>query len=405
MPNPLLGVFFHWLGGLASASFYVPYRGVRGWSWEIFWLVGGVFSWIFAPWLFAALRTHDLLMVLSEAPPRTLGLCYFFGALWGFGGLTFGLTVRYLGISLGTTIALGLTAAFGTLIPPLVSGQLFGSLIHSTGGLVVLAGVAVALVGIAIVGKAGHEKELEQESGVGGAGRQRAAEGQRATDVRSGAGTGARGRAGEATDRRAGGSAGGGAAEQGDLPRAVDFRKGVAVAVFSGIMSSCFAYGLNSGGPLRTLTLAHGTDPLAQGLPVLVVVLLGGFTTNAIWCLLLILKNRSAPELVGRLKVAGAALVPSMGRNYLLCALAGTTWYFQFFFYTMGESQMGRYSFSSWTLHMSSIIIFATVWGLGLREWRGASKRSLVFLTVGLLVLIGSTVVIGLGNALVAQSP
>ena len=374
MPNPLLGVFFHWLGGLASASFYVPYRGVRGWSWEIFWLVGGLFSWIFAPWLFAVVRTHDLFAVLAAAPPRTLALCYFFGALWGFGGLTFGLTVRYLGISLGTTIALGLTAAFGTLIPPLVSGQLFGSLIHSTGGVVVLAGVATALVGIAIVGKAGHDKELEQQGGAGGAPTP-----------------------GEKAMRRTAG-------DSADLPKAAEFRKGVGVAVFSGIMSSCFAYGLASGQPLRDLTLAHGTDPLAQGLPVLVVVLLGGFTTNAVWCLLLILKNRSAPELVGRLRVAGADLVPSMGRNYLLCALAGTTWYFQFFFYTMGESQMGRYSFSSWTLHMSSIIIFATVWGLGLREWRGAGKRSLTLLAIGLLVLIGSTVVIGLGNALVAQS-
>jgi L-rhamnose-H+ transport protein len=358
MSNPLLGVLFHWLGGLASASFYVPYRGVRGWSWEIFWLIGGVFSWIIAPWLFAELRTHDLLAVLAAAPPRTLGLCYFFGVLWGFGGLTFGLTMRYLGISLGTAVALGLTAAFGTLIPPLVSGQLFGSLIHSTGGIVVLAGVATALAGIAIVGKAGHDKELEQTAPAEG---------------------------------------------QNGLPRAVDFRKGMGVAVFSGIMSSCFAYGLASGEPLRQLTLAHGTDPLAQGLPVLVVVLLGGFTTNAVWCLFLILRNRSARELVGELKVAGAALVPSMGRNYLLCALAGTTWYFQFFFYTMGESQMGRYGFSSWTLHMSSIIIFATLWGLGLKEWRGASRRSLVFLTIGLLVLLGSTVVIGLGNALVAQ--
>ena len=375
MPNPLLGVFFHWLGGLASASFYVPYRGVRGWSWEIFWLVGGLFSWIFAPWLFAVVRTHDLFAVLAAAPPRTLALCYFFGALWGFGGLTFGLTVRYLGISLGTTIALGLTAAFGTLIPPLVSGQLFGSLIHSTGGVVVLAGVATALVGIAIVGKAGHDKELEQQGGASGV----AMPGEQSTTRRT-------------------------ADDSADLPKATDFRKGVGVAVFSGIMSSCFAYGLASGQPLRDLTLAHGTNPLAQGLPVLVVVLLGGFTTNAVWCLLLILKNRSAPELVGRLRVAGANLVPSMGRNYLLCALAGTTWYFQFFFYTMGESQMGRYSFSSWTLHMSSIIIFATVWGLGLREWRGAGKRSLTFLAIGLLVLIGSTVVIGLGNALVAQS-
>jgi L-rhamnose-H+ transport protein len=355
----LLGVFFHWLGGLASASFYVPFRSVRGWSWEIFWLVGGVFSWIIAPWLFALLRTHELFAVLEAAPVTTLALCYFFGVLWGFGGLTFGLTMRYLGISLGTAVALGLTAAFGTLIPPLVSGQLFGSLIRSTGGVVVLAGVATALVGIAIVGKAGHDKELEQAA-------------------------------------REESSAS-------DLPRAADFRKGIAVAVFSGIMSSCFAYGLAAGAPLRELTLAHGTDPLAQGLPVLVVVLLGGFTTNAIWCLFLILKNRSGRELLGEVKVAGAAAVPSTGRNYLLCALAGTAWYFQFFFYTMGESQMGRYSFSSWTLHMSSIIIFATLWGLGLREWKGASRQSLILLTLGLLVLIGSTVVIGFGNALVAQ--
>ena len=357
MPNPLLGVFFHWLGGLASASFYVPYKGVRAWSWEIFWLVGGVFSWIIAPWLFAMLRTHELAAVLSEAPFRTLALCYFFGALWGFGGLTFGLTMRYLGISLGTAIALGLTAAFGTLIPPLVTGQLFGSLIHTTGGVVILLGVATALAGIAVVGKAGHDKELEQ--------------------ARS--------------------------ETQGDQPRAADFRRGLAVAVFSGIMSSCFAYGLAAGDPLRKLTLEHGTDPLAQGLPVLVVVLLGGFTTNAIWCSFLILRNRSGRELLGAVKVAGADQVSSMGRNYLLCALAGTTWYFQFFFYTMGESQMGRYGFSSWTLHMSSIIIFATLWGLGLREWRGASKRSLALLTVGLIVLVGSTVVIGLGNMLVAK--
>ena len=386
MPNPLLGVFFHWLGGLASASFYVPYKGVRGWSWEIFWLVGGLFSWIFAPWLFAVLRTHDLFVVLGEAPVRTLGLCYFFGALWGFGGLTYGLAVRYLGISLGTTIALGLTAAFGTLIPPLVSGQLFGSLIHSTGGLVILAGVVTALVGITIVGKAGHDKELEQDRDSG-----TTVSGEHAAGAGSGTTT--------SGERPAGGSI----ADPADLPKAADFRKGLGVAVFSGIMSSCFAYGLASGGPLRAATLAHGTDPLAQGLPVLVVVLLGGFTTNAVWCLLLILKNRSAPELVGRLKVAGADLVPSMGRNYLLCALAGTTWYFQFFFYTMGESQMGRYAFSSWTLHMSSIIIFATVWGLGLKEWRGASKRSLTFMTLGMLVLIGSTVVIGFGNSLVAR--
>jgi L-rhamnose-H+ transport protein len=356
VPNPLLGVVFHWIGGLASASFYVPYRSVKGWSWEIFWLVGGFFSWIIAPWLFASLRTHDLLLVLSQTPPATLGMCYLFGALWGFGGLTFGLTMRYLGISLGTAVALGLTAAFGTLIPPLVSGQLFGSLIHTAGGIVILLGVATALFGIWIVGIAGHNKEIEQTQ------------------------------KGE------------------DTPlKIADFRKGILVAIFSGIMSACFAYGLDAGDPIRRLTLEHGTDPLSQGLPVLVVVLLGGFTTNALWCLFLILKNRTARDLVGGTSADASLVAAPLTRNYLLCALGGTAWYFQFFFYTMGESQMGRYAFSSWTLHMASIIIFATFWGLALREWRGASRRSLTLLTLGLAVLVGSTVVIGLGNAIAAH--
>lgn len=357
-PNPLLGVGFHWLGGLASASFYVPYRAVRGWSWEVFWLVGGVFSWIVAPWLFAGLGSAHLLAVLAATPPRTLAWCYFFGVLWGFGGLTFGLTMRYLGIALGTAVALGLTAAFGTLIPPLVSGQLVGSLIHTTGGRIVLLGVAVALVGIAIVGKAGHDKEREQAS----------------LD-----------RGGQPAARE----------------RKADFRKGLAVAIFSGIMSSCFAYGLAAGGPIRQLTLAFGTGTLWQGLPVLVVVLLGGFTTNAIWCLYLIWRNSGARRRAGEAGVTGAGETASLRRNLLLCALGGTAWYLQFFFYTMGESQMGRYGFSSWTLHMSSIIIFATLWGLALKEWRGASRRSFALMTGGLAVLVGATVVIGLGNYLV----
>ena len=230
MPNPLLGVLFHWIGGFASASFYVPYKSVRRWSWEVFWLTGGLVSWIVAPWLFASLQTRDLLVVLAATPIRTLGLCWMFGALWGFGGLTFGLTMRYLGISLGTAVALGLTAAFGTLIPPLVSGQLVSTLIHSTGGQIVLFGVAVALGGIFVVGLAGHGKEREQAD--------QAVVGQ---------------------------------------PKPVNFGRGIAVAVFSGVMSSCFAYGLAAGEPIRQLTLAHGTPVLSQGLPVLCVVLFGGY--------------------------------------------------------------------------------------------------------------------------------
>ena len=352
-PNPLAGVFLHWLGGLASASFYVPFRKVKHWSWEVFWLTGGIFSWLLAPWIFAFFRTADLPGVLSATPGSVWFWCFFFGLLWGLGGLTFGLTMRYLGLSLGMAIIMGLTATFGTLMPPLVSGEL-ARLIPTTHGQIVLLGLAVCLAGITVVGRAGRLKEGEMPL-----------EQQRAAIAE------------------------------------FDLKKGVAVAIFSGITSACFAYGLAAGEPVKALTLAAGTAPLWQGLPVLCLVLLGGATTNFIWCGILIARNRTLGEFFGAPgpAVDGPAPPPLL-RNYLLCALAGTAWYFQFFFYTMGESQMGAYGFSSWTLHMASIIIFSSLWGFALKEWRGASRKTLTLVFTGLALLVASTVIIGLGNAM-----
>src|SRR3954466_7584684 len=149
--NPFLGVFFHWLGGLASGSFYVPYKGVKKWSWETYWLVGGFFSWIICPWLFALLMTKDVFGVLGAQSGATLWWTYFFGAMWGLGGLTFGLTMRYLGMSLGMGVALGYCAAFGTLVPPIAKSFLpkipvessFGDILGSAPGMITLGGVAV----------------------------------------------------------------------------------------------------------------------------------------------------------------------------------------------------------------------------------------------------------------------
>src|SRR6478672_9076517 len=132
--NPALGVLFHWLGGLASASFYVPYRGVRNWSWETYWLTGGLFSWLFVPLAVAWVMTSDLFAVLRETPAETILWCYFFGVLWGFGGLTFGLTMRYLGLSLGMALALGYCAAFGTLAPPIFRGEFLNQVLGTTSG-------------------------------------------------------------------------------------------------------------------------------------------------------------------------------------------------------------------------------------------------------------------------------
>lgn len=363
--NPALGVIFHWLGGFASASFYVPYKRIRRWSWEIFWLTGGIFSWAIAPWLFASIQTNDLLGVLGATPGSTLWWCYFWGAMWGFGGLTFGLTMRYLGLSLGMAVALGLTTVIGTLGPPIFRGTL-GDVAATTSGQITLFGILVTLIGIVVVARAGHSKDAEL-----------------------------------------GDAASEGVAE-------FDLKKGLLIAIFSGVMSGCFAWGLDAGQPIRDLTLAAGTDPLSQGLPVLCVVLAGGLTTNAIWCGILIHRNKSFGQFFGAPADPGAIADPANPTdlppgetvhvpllvNYLLAALGGTLWYFQFFFYTMGESQMGRFGFSSWTLHMASIILFSTLWGFALKEWKGASRRTRTMVWLGIGLLVGATVIIGAGNML-----
>jgi L-rhamnose-H+ transport protein len=385
-PNPAIGVLFHWLGGLASGSFYVPYRGVKGWAWETFWLAGGFFSWIIAPWFLAGLLTKDLFAVLHEAPNGSLFWACFFGLLWGVGGLTFGLTMRYLGLSLGMAMVLGLCAAFGTLVPPIFSGEFMSHVVGTSSGRVILLGIFVCLLGIAVAGLAGISKERKMSS-----------------------------------------------AEKRAVIKEFDLKKGTGVAMLSGVMSACFAYGLAAGDPIKTLTLKHGTPVLWQGLPVLIVVLTGGFTTNFLWCAWLNYRNHTghqyftskpgqmgdgspaletavdapsremvehAPSRIALLERTSEAKRVPMLTNYLLCALAGTTWYFQFFFYTMGETQMGQYKFSSWTLHMASIIIFSSLWGIGLKEWKGAGKTAGSLLALALMLLVGSTVIVGYGNYL-----
>ncbi len=388
MNNPFLGVFFHWLGGLASGSFYVPYKGVRRWSWETYWLVGGFFSWIIAPVLLASLLTQNLFPVLAHQSAGTLWWTYFFGALWGLGGLTFGLAMRYLGMSLGMGVALGYCAAFGTLLPPL--GKLFvpaipvpetiAQIAATTSGQVTLLGVLACLLGIGIAAFAGLTKEREMS-----------------------------------------------AEEKKKAIAEFNFRKGLLVASFSGIMSACFSFGLTAGAPIGITSAAAGTSTLWTGLPKLVVVLLGGFTTNFLWCLLLNIRNRSGheyfdarfrphlPGTVPRLEnptdapgeevarhggistADGSTRVP-LTANYLFSALAGVTWYFQFFFYTMGETQMGKFGFASWTLHMASIIIFSTLWGIYFHEWKGSSKRVSRLIVGGIATLILSTMIIGVGT-------
>jgi len=371
--NPLIGVIYHWIGGLASASNFIPFRPIKRWSWEIYWIVQGFAAWIVAPAVVGYLLVPDLSSVLHQAPSSTLWHSFLWGVMWGVGGLTFGLAIRYLGIALGYAIALGFCTAFGTLMPPIFKGQM-SAIMHQRGGQVILLGVLVCLIAIAVNGLAGYSKEREVSA------EEKALLGE----------------------------------------RDYSFGKGLAVAIFAGIMSACFAYGLAAGKPIATIThdrlLATHRALLWQNLPVLVVVLWGGFATNLIWSVILIIRNRSARQFLGAPGInpmgtdasvspeSAPNLSPSaLARNYILAALAGVIWYFQFFFYSMGQTKMGKYDFSSWTLHMASIIIFATLWGIALHEWHDTSLKTRLLVGCGLFLLIGSTVVVGYGNFLTAR--
>ena len=377
-PNPFVGVLFHWLGGLCSASNFIPFRGIKRWSWEIYWIIQGIAAWLIAPPLLAAIFVPHLFAVLHAAPPTSIAWAVFWGTLWGVGGLTFGLAIRYLGLGLGYAIALGFCTAFGTLIPPIFHGQMH-TILHERSGQVILCGVAMCILAIAVSGAAGYSKEQEVSE----------------------------------EDKAAAGE------------RDFSFLKGLIIAVFAGIMSSFFAFGLDAGKPIadiaRIQLAAAGSSDLWSNLPVLIVVLWGGFVTNLIWSAILILRNRSIGQFagapgdnpMGTAAVTGETLQDvdprqltqriSSGvltRNYLLAASAGVIWYFQFFFYSMGTTKMGKYDFASWTLHMASIIIFANLWGIALKEWRDTSLRTRLLVGCGLALLIGSTVVVGYGSYL-----
>jgi len=363
--NPFLGVFFHSIGGLAAASFYLPYGKVRKWSWETYWLVGGFCSWVIVPWVMACFLVPEVMSVLRQSPPESLMWSYVFGLMWGIGGLTFGLSMRYLGMSLGYAVALGLCAAFGTLIPPIFKGTM-GEVVSKPAGWAVLFGVGLCLGGIAVSGLGGIRKERELSE-----------------------------------------------QEKKSVIKEFSFIKGVIVAIFAGVMSACMSFGVEAGAGIAKKAVELGTPDLWQNLPVWIVVFAGGFTTNLVWCVALNIKNGSFGNYVGVATAAGnpggttqvAAVEegPPLVLNYVLSAIAGTMWYFQFFFFGMGKPLMGKYDFSSWSLHMASIIIFSTLWGIWLREWGGVSRRTMKLVWAGVGVLVVSMIIIGIGNSYAAK--
>ncbi len=330
------------LGGIAGATFALPFRGVKGMRYESYWFVYALVGLVLFPLALAAVTCPGALGIIRGADTATLGRCIGFGALWGFGGLTWGLMIRYLGIGLGLAIGCGLCSATGTLIPPIVTGHT-ADLFKDTAAVVTFVSVVVSLLGIVLVGLAGQMKEGELD---------------------------------EAAKKKA-------VAE-------FDFKKGLVVALFSGIASAGMNFGLQGGVALERAAAAAGIDAKWTGMPVLVLVLWGGFVVNAAWCLWQNAKNGSFGDYaVGLKRVAPVALA----------ALAGAIWACQFACQKVGEPAMGEMRYISFAVVMGSCVLFSSLLGVLLGEWKGTCAKTKAALGAGLFVLA-----VSIGLAVVAKT-
>jgi L-rhamnose-H+ transport protein len=347
--NPIAGICLIALGSIGAASFYVPFKKVKKWSWESYWIVQGFAAWIIAPWLVAyfAIPHGNLFNLLSEAPLKAKLLAMFFGALWGVGGLTFGLSLRYLGVALGQSIALGFCAAFGTLIPPIVKG---GMLFTTFYGLLTIIGVIICIAGISIIGYAGSlkNKGFSEE-------------------------------------------------ERKQAIKEFALKKGLIIAVFAGIMSACFSFGLDAGKSIGDLALGakFTTNPLFHDNPILIFILLGGFVTNLTYCLYLNIKNGTISDYVS----GGGEIILN---NILFTFLAGFLWFMQFQFFGMGKSKLPESMIPfAWSILMALNIAFSNIWGILLNEWKGVSRRTLIVLWIGIVILILSTFIVSIKDKMI----
>ncbi|MBP3356789.1 MAG: L-rhamnose/proton symporter RhaT [Rikenellaceae bacterium] len=337
MESVFLGLLIIAVGSFCQSSCYVPINKIKKWSWESYWLVQGIFAWLVFPFLGAMLAVNEGGSLCQIFAAEGVWKTVIYGVLWGVGGLTFGLSMRYLGVALGQSIALGTCSGLGTLLPAILAGD---DLFHGE-GLILLIGVCITLAGIAVLGYAGSLRA------------QNMTEEERKAAVKDFALT-----------------------------------KGLLVALLAGVMSACFALGLDAGQAVTANAKALGANDMFASLPATLLVTLGGFLTNAVYCLFQNKKNGTFSDYKN---VSGGEAV----NNILFCALAGVLWYCQFFGLAMGKSFFAEGSVMlafSWCILMSLNVIFSNVWGILLKEWKGVSSKTVFVLLLGLAILIFSLV-------------
>lgn len=342
MASIAAGIAWHTLGSAMAASFYAPIEKVRKWSWETTWAVAGFFSWILLPISVAYILLPDFHAFYASQPVGLLVKVTLFGTIWGVGNVSYGLTMRNLGMSLGIGVAIGVTLVVGTLVPPMLHGQ-FVAKFASRGGLWTLSGIVVALLGVAIVSYAGHQKE--QQLGV------------------------------EVKD--------------------FNLMRGLALAVVCGIFSAGFSFGLDAATPTRDAALQVGVSPLYARLPSYVLIMGGGAVVNMIYCFSRLAFKKDI-SLRADLAQPGATLF----KNGVMAATGGVMWYLQMFFYSWGAANIPMHlDYVNWMLHMSFYVLCGGLVGLTLGEWKGVGTRPIRLLWSGILVIIAAANLVGLGMA------
>lgn len=343
--NILVGLLLIAIGAFSSGSFAIPFGKIKDWKWETYWLIFSLGAYILFPLAACTFLSPDFLRILGTVPGKILVQVFALGMIYGVGNLSFGLSLRYLGISLGYSLSLGLMLAIGTLIPPMLDGRL-DVMMAGPGGNLLIAGVLIAVLGIALTGLAGFLKDKSiSESG------------------------------------------------KKESISEFNYLKGVVAALLVGVTGSAMSLGFEQGIPIAEIAGEQGINPLFITMPVMLILLSGTFVTTLAWCLYLGIKNKSLGNYTNALPGAKLSL------NYLFALLSGFLWFIQFILFGMGKSKMGPYTFTSWGILMGLTIVFATLWGLYRKEWKGASIRIYALMIISLLIIIISSYIIGISGS------
>ncbi len=340
MFNIIFGIALIAFGASLSGSFAMPMSNTKGWKWENSWLAFCLFGYVVFPIILSFICAPGFVPVLAEQPTTRLLWIFSLGFLYGFANLSFGLSLKYLGLSVGYALSLGLMMVQGTIIPAIVDGRL-SKMLSSDNGTILIYGLIVGVIGVITIAYSGYLKEKSENV--------------------------------DKSER--------------------NFVKGIAAALFVGFCGSADSLGIEQGSTISHNLIESGVNPLFQSAPVLIVLFGGSFISTLLCCLYLAYKNSSIKSFV-----CGKDESRPLTKNYLFCAASGFLWFINFIFYTMGRSRMGEFSFIAWGILMTLTILCGTLWGIYRGEWRNALRKSKNIMYIGLVVLAAAAFIIGMSS-------